>query len=104
MQAALYKQNSPNFMKYSLTGWEDGVSSWSSDFKGYKFVNMNYISGDTVWAYAKYNNATVEGKSAIRNADVVQFNPSTRLEQLAVRTRNMQKIDYLIKHNVFDNH
>ncbi|ATZ18136.1 hypothetical protein [Mesoplasma melaleucae] len=45
---------------------------------------------------------TKDGKAAIINADVVQFNPSTRLEQLAVGTKNMQKINYLIKNKVFD--
>ncbi|AVN63832.1 hypothetical protein CG006_02485 [Mesoplasma florum] len=98
-QAALYKQDSPNFMKYSLTGWEDGISSWSSDFNDYDFVNMTYISGDTVWAYPKYNNETSEGKQSIMNDEKIEFNPSTRLEQLAVGTKNMQKIDYLINKN-----
>ncbi|AGR41943.1 hypothetical protein [Spiroplasma diminutum] len=110
MQAVLKNQGDPYFMKYALNGWEEGKSAWSSDFKDYSFIDLPYVSGDTIFSYPELD--TIKNKAEIlsraekwnepkekENFQGMAFNPSTRLLQLSVGTNYMNKIDYLMSKN-----
>ncbi|AGR41269.1 hypothetical protein [Spiroplasma taiwanense] len=100
MQMALLLQGSPSFLKYVITGWQNGNNVWSSDFDDYPWVDLNYISGDTMWAYPKYDHVTQSGQ--IESDLSVEFLPSIRFEQLKVGTNLTNKFNFLINKGVLN--
>ncbi|WP_339029527.1 hypothetical protein [Spiroplasma endosymbiont of Cantharis nigra] len=105
IQSSLYKQGEPHYMKYILNGWEEGHSAWSSDFNDYSFIDISYVSGDTLFTYPQYDTQKDKQKiieiADINSDENFKFMPSTRLLQLAVGTNNVNKINYLIDKNYF---
>lgn len=104
---AMYKEGMPNFMRYILQGWDNGKSYWNSDYD--EAGGLKYVSGDTILAYpfanVKLGQKDFKPKSGKKYDmnNYGRFNPSVRLENLALGTNMVNKIKFLVNNGKISN-